>query len=84
MNWNAYLTFFFGTPRRLIWTLVAVFIVFWLVFPDPANWMLLSLLNKFVGAINPLLQPVAAIGVVLLGFWILLRPLRSKPKKGNH
>jgi len=83
MDRHAWISFFFGTPKRFLWTAAAIFGIFWLIFPGAANPLILGVLDKIAGAAIPLMEPAAAIVAVVLGFWVLLRPARRKAKKGH-
>ncbi len=74
MQW---IQFFLGTPRRLLATLAAGFVVVVLVEPS----ILAVLVGRFVAAVDPILGPVIQLIVIGFALRIMFRGLFGGGKK---
>ena len=81
-NW---VHFFIGTPKRFLWTCIALFVLFAMVAPNYAAIALANVVNVFVAAFGPSAGPLLSIAIAVGGFWLMFRTIFPKKKsKGNN
>ncbi len=80
-----WITFFFGSPRRFIFTVFGALFLFILIFPG-IGWELVGrLLERLTYAFGPVVSMLIPFAIVGWGFWIMLgMPGRTKKKKEKH
>ncbi|MES2931369.1 MAG: hypothetical protein V4682_01565 [Patescibacteria group bacterium] len=79
---NEWLHFFAGSPQRLAWTAVGLFVVFAMFFPISASIVLNNVLTAFVNSFGPSAGPLLAIAISVWAIWyVMIRPFRAKKKK---
>ncbi|PKM91496.1 hypothetical protein CVU82_02775 [Candidatus Falkowbacteria bacterium HGW-Falkowbacteria-1] len=66
-----YFNFFFGTPRRLLFSLVAVGVILAIIFPDALGAGLSRLSYSILDAVGPLIGMILAVLIVLAGLKII-------------
>jgi hypothetical protein len=79
---EAWTNFFFGTPKRFLWTLAGFMVLFGLFFPQVIGSAVHNLLNALLLAITPFVKPVLTLGIIFLALGIMLRAVWPK-KKGK-
>jgi energy-coupling factor transporter transmembrane protein EcfT len=96
MQWNAAAIgrFFFGSPRRLLWTVAALAILFAALRPDWGAYVLTNILNlaavmfaralgAFFTAVGPSIGPLLTLVIAVIGFLIVFNAIKPKKKKGK-
>lgn len=82
---NEWLHFFFGHPVRFLWTAAGILFIIALVFPQLAQRALYNALSAFLGAVTPLLEPLLAGSIMVLGIAMILGAVfKPKKKKKGH
>jgi hypothetical protein len=67
-----YWRYFFGTPRRLTFSLVAIGLILAIIFPSALAGGLKVLTYSILGAVGPLIGPILTILIVFAGLRIIL------------
>ncbi|MFA7050254.1 MAG: hypothetical protein WC164_04080 [Patescibacteria group bacterium] len=66
-----YIRFFFGTPRRLLASLVVIGIILAIIFPNALAEGLQILTYSVLNAIGPMLGSILAVLIVIVGLKII-------------
>jgi hypothetical protein len=66
-----YIRFFFGTPRRLLASLVAIGVILAIIFPNALAEGLQVLTYSVLNAIGPIIGSILVILIVLAGLKII-------------
>lgn len=68
-----YVTYFMGTPERLLRSMVACLVVFGLVRPEVIGHAVQNLLSALLTAIAPSVEPVLTLAIVIAGMGIIVK-----------
>lgn len=84
---NEWTYFFFGSPKRALYTALGFFSAFAALFPNVAMQLLTNVVNTVTEAVGPSVGPLLGIVIAIWAIWaVMLRPFKSKKnkKKDDH